>query len=240
MTMKLRPTSRTKLDESLLSHLPPFSRLDVSAIREVLDQANSWRYEAGTAVFEEGDAADRFFILLDGYIQVVRITPAGEQVIVLHIPTGQLFGIAKALGHTTYPASAITVTDCVALSWPTQMWDDFAARYTGFATDTYKTVGGRMGDMNDRVVEMATQQVEQRIACAVLRLVNQTGRKVSGGIEIGFPITRQDLSEMTGTTLHTVSRTLSGWEKLGIVKSERKKITVCAPHQLVVISTAPV
>ena len=76
------------------------------------------------------------------------------------------------------------------------------------------------------------------IIIELLRLINQTGRKVEGGIEIAFPISRQDLSEMTGTTLHTVSRMLSAWEKDGIVKSARKQITVCDPHRLVVLSTA--
>jgi CRP/FNR family transcriptional regulator, nitrogen oxide reductase regulator len=64
------------------------------------------------------------------------------------------------------------------------------------------------------------------------------GRKVDGGIEIAMPITRQNLSDMTGTTLHTVSRLLSGWERDGIVLSEREKITVTAPHRLVMLSGA--
>ena len=93
-----------------------------------------------------------------------------------------------------------------------------------------------MGELNNRVVEMATQEVEQRIANALLRLVNQTGRKVENGIEIDFPITRQDLSEMTGTTLHTVSRLLSAWEKQGLVESRRKRIVVREPHELVLLS----
>ena len=87
------------------------------------------------------------------------------------------------------------------------------AEYDGFATETDKTVGARIGEMNTRIMEMATQQVEQRIANALLRLINQTGRNVEDGIEIDFSITRQDLSEMTGTTLHTVSRMLSAWGK---------------------------
>ncbi len=233
------PNNRLRLDESLLRGLPPFAKLDAAQIGEILAQASSRRYEAGVSVFEEGQAADRFYLLLDGYVRVVRITPDGDQVIAMHIPAGQLFGIAKALGHTTYPATAITATQSLALSWPTRVWDDFTARYDGFSTETYRSVGQRMSDMNNRVVEMATQHVEQRIACALLRLIHQTGRKVADGIEINFPITRQDLSEMTGTTLHTVSRMLSAWEKDGIVKSGRKKITVCDPHQLVVLSTAP-
>ena len=226
----------TRLDESLLRELSPFSKLDDGQIREILDLARSHRFATDTVVFEEGDMADRFYLLLDGYIRVVRITPEGEQVIALHIPSGQLFGIAKALGRDTYPATSMTASECVTLSWPMRVWDDFVQKYDGFATQTYQTVGKRVEDLNSRIVEMATQQVEQRIANAVLRLINQTGRKVGGGIEIDFPITRQDLSEMTGTTLHTVSRLLSGWEKQGIVEGGRKRIIVRNPHQLVMLS----
>lgn len=236
---KARPAKfRPRLDESLLTHVPPFSKLDTRQIRDILDQASSRRYESGVAIFEEGHEAERFFMLLDGYIRVVRITPQGEQVIALHIPSGQLFGIAKAIGRDTYPATAMTAAESLALSWPTRLWDQFIADYDGFATETYKTVGNRIGEMNTRIVEMATQQVEQRVANALLRLINQTGRKVGSGIEIDFPISRQDLSEMTGTTLHTVSRLLSAWEKQGLVESGRKRITVCDPHQLVILSSA--
>ena len=93
-----------------------------------------------------------------------------------------------------------------------------------------------MGEVHNRIVEMATQQVEQRVANALLRLINQTGRKVDDGIEIDFPITRQDLSELTATTLHTASRLLSAWEKQGLVESKRKRIKVLDPHALVMIS----
>ena len=130
----------------------------------------------------------------------------------------------------------MTADECLALAWPNRLWTTFTERYDGFATETYKTVGERLGEMNNRIVEMATQQVEQRVACALLRLVTQTGRKVDGGIEIGLPITRQNISDMTGTTLHTVSRLLSGWERDGIVQSERRKITVTAAHRLVMLS----
>ncbi|MGB7318955.1 MAG: Crp/Fnr family transcriptional regulator [Planktotalea sp.] len=228
-----------RLDESLLAPLPPFSKLSKHQIREILDAASSLLIPVGTAVFNEGDKADYFYLLLDGTIRVVRITEDGEQVISLHIPAGQLFGIAPALGRDTYPASAMAASELLVLRWPTRLWPDFVAKYDGFASETYKTVGARVGDMNDRIVEMATQHVEQRIACALLRLINQSGVKLGdGSIEVGFPVTRQDVSQMTGTTLHTVSRLLSAWEKSGVVSSKRKKITIRQPHQLVVLSGA--
>ena len=225
-----------RLDESLLTHLRPFSRLEKRQIRTILDQATSRRYAAGVAIFDEGAPADLFFMLLDGHVRVVRVTPTGEQVTALHIPAGQLLGIAKAIGRDTYPASAVTATESIVLSWPTRLWDVFVAEYDGFAVETYKTVGNRLGEVHNRVMEMATQQVEQRVANALLRLINQTGREVSNGIEIDFPITRQDLSELTATTLHTASRLLSRWEKQGLVQSRRKRITVLDPHALVEIS----
>ena len=117
-----------------------------------------------------------------------------------------------------------------------RLWSEFEQRHTGFSTANQQIVGKRLNEMHDRVVEMATQQVEQRIANALVRLIRQTGRKTDSGIEVDFPITRQDLSEITGTTLHTVSRLLSAWEKRGIVESRRKHILVSQPDQLIVMA----
>ena len=228
----------SQLDESLLIGLPPFSRLERSQIREILDLAVPRRYDTGTAIFREGAEAERFYLLLDGFIRVIRTTPTGEQIIALHIAPGQLFGIAPALQRDSYPATAMAAAECLALSWPVRLWNDFTAKYDGFATESYRTVGERLGEMQTRIVELATKAVEQRVAAALLRMVNQTGRKTEDGIEIAFPITRQNISDMTGTTLHTVSRLLSAWEKDGLVKSTRKHVVVTSPHRLMMLSGA--
>lgn len=227
-----------KLDESLLSPLPPFSKLSRVQIKTILSHATSRRYDKGVSIFDEGTVADRFYLLLDGTIRVVKITPAGEQVTSLHIPAGQLFGISQALGRDTYPATANAASEILALSWPTSLWASFVANYPGFANETYKTIGERVSEMNTRIVEMSTQHVEQRIARALLRLADQSGRPIEAGTEISFPITRKDVSELTGTTLQTVSRLLSAWERVGLVNSKRKKIIVCDTHRLAALSEA--
>ncbi len=227
-----------KLDESLLTGLPPFSRLSREQIREILDAATPRRYPEGEAVFGEGLPAERFFLLLDGHIRVIRTTPEGEQVIVLHIPPGQLFGIAPAIGRDTYPATAVAASELLALSWPVRLWAGFTAKYEGFATESYRTLGARLGEFQARVTELATRAVEQRVAGALMRLATQSGRKVGDGIEIAFPITRGDIAEMTGTTLHTVSRLLAAWERDGIVASTRRHIVVTQPHRLAVLGGA--
>ena len=227
-----------RLDPDQLDALPPFSRLSQDQIRAILDLATLRRWPEGQTVFRHGDPADQFFLLLDGTIRVVRITPDGDQLVPLHIPSGQLFGIAPAFAFDAYPATAVAAVDCAGLSWPARLWPDFVDRYDGFATEAWRTVGNRMQELHSVIADMATQAVEQRVAAALLRMVNQSGRKVPGGIEITFPITRATVSEMTGTTLHTVSRLLSAWERDGIVASTRKHITVTDPHRLVLLSGA--
>jgi len=78
--------------------------------------------------------------------------------------------------------------------------------------------------------------VEQRIARSLLRIMKQSGRRSGDEIIIDFPISRQELADYTGTTLYTVSRTLSAWEKKGWVKSKKARIIIADPHALVLFS----
>lgn len=225
-----------RIERFVITGLPLFDGFSDADLDGVLDGARSARYPKDTSVFEQEEDAQAFFLLLDGHIRVVRSTPDGHQVIARYISRGELFGIAPAIGRTTYPASAVAAVDCVALSWPTSRWQELASRFPALASSTYATVGRRLQETQNRVMELVTEQVEQRVANALLRLVRQTGRKTEEGLLIDFPISRQDIAEMTGTTLHTVSRLLSDWEGRGLVRSGRQKVTVIEPHRLVLIA----
>ena len=224
------------LDRSLISGLPAFAGLDGRDLDAILSRARSSRFAKDSEVFGQDEEAGSFFLLLSGHIRVVRTSPEGHQVIARYITEGELFGIAIAMGRTTYPASAVAAVDCVVLAWPNSAWADLQSRFPAFGASAYRTIGSRLQDTQTQVMEMSTQQVEQRIAHALLRIVSQSGRKTPEGIEIDFPITRQDIAEMTGTTLHTVSRLLSAWEDQGIVRSARQKVMVTDPHALMLVA----
>lgn len=224
------------LDRTLISGLPLFQGLLPQEQETILKDAKSSRYPKDVTIFSQEEEAHSFFLLLAGHIRVVKTTPEGEQVIARYINEGELFGIATAIGRTTYPANAIAAVDCVTLAWPIRLWKDFTGLYPSFTAGAYVTVGRRLQETQDRVVEMSTEQVEQRMAHALLRLVNQAGRKTDSGIEIDFPITRQDIAEMTGTTLHTVSRIMSAWENRGLIFGGRQKVIVADPHGLMLIA----
>lgn len=224
------------LDRSVLQTLAPFSGLSAMELELVTAGATSRLYAAGAPVFGQGDAAESFFVLAHGRLRVTQVTPAGEQVVVRVVNPGDLFGIARALRRAAYPGTAMAVVESIALSWPMSEWDEMVSRYPAFAASTIRTIGDRLQDAQTRIREMSTEAVERRLGHTVLRLTQQSGKREPEGIRIDFPISKQDLAEMTGTTLHTVSRILTAWEAAGIVNGGRQKLLVRDPHRLLLIA----
>lgn len=216
----------TPIDRARLAAMPLFAGVDAPTLEEILAAARTARYAKETVVFAQEEEAHSFFVLIEGRLRVTKLTPNGQQVVVRFVSAGDLFGIAPAVGRTTYPASATAIVDTVAAAWPTPAWPRLLALNPAFAANALKTVGSRLQDAHARVVELATEPVEQRIARALLRLAERSGRRSADFVEIDFPLSRQDVAEMTGSTLHTVSRILSAWERDGIVAGGRRRIAV--------------
>ena len=216
----------SSIDRSLVSSLPIFADLSPGDIDDILREARPLRLPKDAAVFEQGQEAHWFYLLLNGRVRAQRLTPAGEQVVIRFIGPGEMFGVAMAIGRDAYPATAVAIVDSLALAWPNSAWPPLLARHPHLGVHTMQTLGARLQESQTRLVEMSTQEVERRIAHTLLRLLDQGGRKTSDGVLIDFPISRKDIAQMVGTTLHTVSRIMSAWEVRGVVLSGRRKIIV--------------
>lgn len=216
-----------KVDRTVVRSLSLFSKMGDDDLDKLLIHASSRLVPAGEAIFEQGQPATYFFLLIHGRLKVTQVTQDGQQIIVRVVHPGDLFGFAKALQRVDYPGTATAACESVVLSWHTDLWPQFVEQNPYLAVSTMQTIGQRLEEAHTRIREMSTQEVERRVAHAVLRLSQQAGRKEGTGIRIDFPISRQDIAEMTGTTLHTVSRILSGWEAKGLVQGGRQKLLVC-------------
>jgi CRP-like cAMP-binding protein len=220
------------LHRSLIQSLPLFSAMDAAELDEVIAQATALRIPKGTAVFKQGDAAKNFFVLLNGRLKAVKTLPDGQQVVIRFVAPGDIYGIAKALNRKDYPATATAFVDSVTLAWDIGVWDDFMGRHPAFARNVMQMMGRRIEEAHTKLQVISTQDVEHRVAYTILRLVTQSGRKVDEGVLIDFPLSRQDIAEATGTTLHSVSRVLSAWENAGLVLVGRRKVIVCDTERL--------
>lgn len=227
----------TPLCHALLRNLDLFRPLSDAELQAALLGAQPCRLDAGAAAFHQGEPAAHFFVLLHGCLKVTQVTPDGEQVLVRYVNPGDLFGLARAMRQACYPASVVAVQESVCLAWPAAAWDEFAASHPRLNAAALQTMGRRLQDAHLRIQELSTDEVEQRVARAMLRLFEQSGQPVADGIGIGFPITRQDIAELTGTTLHTVSRLLNDWKQRGIVDCGRKRVVLRSPAALARLSS---
>jgi len=221
-----------KVDRTVLKSLALFERMTDADLDAMLEPATPRRVAQGDAVFEQGAPAKSFFLLLHGRLKVTQVTHDGQQIIVRMVHPGDLFGFAMALRRQDYPGTATAAAESLILGWPTDTWSRFVEQNPRLAMSAMQTIGQRLEEAHTRIREMSTEEVEKRVAHAVLRLSKQAGKAVGTAIKIDFPISRQDIAEMTGTTLHTVSRILSAWEGKGIVEGGRQKLTVIDPQRL--------
>ncbi|MGY6269662.1 Crp/Fnr family transcriptional regulator [Achromobacter denitrificans] len=224
------------LCHTLLRNLEIFSPLNDAQLKSALRGAQPFRLVAGALAYRQGAATSHFFVLLSGHLKVAQLTADGEQVVVRYVNPGDMFGLARGMGQSHYPATVQAVLESVCLAWPDSFWDRFVGNHPQLSAVALQTMGQRLQDAHLRIQELSTDEVEQRVARTILRLIESSGQPTAGGIGIGFPITRQDIAEMTGTTLHTVSRLLSDWKQRGIVDSSRKRIVLRSPAALARLS----
>jgi CRP-like cAMP-binding protein len=222
--------------QELLRQAALFGNLPAADLAALAEQARPRTLARGGFFFHQGDLATTLYLLAEGHVRLTQITPEGHQVVLRFITPGQVFGGIAALGDDAYPVGAEAVDSCRALAWEGPTLAALLERSPRLALNFARHLAARVQELQDRLRELATERVEQRVARTLLRLVRQTGRRVEGGVLIDFALSRQDLAQMTGATLYTVSRILSRWEEEGIVAGGRTRILVRVPHQLVALA----
>jgi CRP-like cAMP-binding protein len=184
--------------------------------------------------FMQGDPSSHAYVLVAGRVKMVQITPHGQQITLRIMTPGQTFGgVAMLNPESGYPATAQAVEDSTAMAWNTAILRDLAENDASISLNIMTLMHGYITELHERQQALVTERVEQRIARSLLKLAAQSGKKVDEGILIDMRITRQDIAEMSGTTLYTVSRVLNEWERGGLLYIGREKVVIREPHGLV-------
>lgn len=219
----------------LLRRCAYFSGLP-DATQDAAAAAQTRRVAGGEFIFQQGEPAGHFYVLAAGAARLSQISPEGRQVIMGLIGPGQEIGIIAAIPGAVYPLDLQATQDCLALMWDRASLHRLFETHPALGLRALRMVSGRFVELQERYRELATERVERRLARALLRLSAQAGRPDADGITIAVPLARQDLAELTGTTLFTVSRTLSAWEGAGVIRSGRERVTICDPGRLTAIA----
>jgi CRP-like cAMP-binding protein len=213
-----------------------FVGLPVPVLKTVAAAARPRRVPHGTRIFNQGDEGVRAHAVIEGGVRISQTGSDGAQVVVRFICPGEMFGTVALFTDRCYPADATAMGETVEASWSELELLNLMTRYPQIAINAVRIIGQRLQEMQNRVRELATQRAERRIAHTLVRLAQRSGHGTATGTVIPFPLRRKDIADVAGTTLHTASRILSGWEKAGLMASQHHRLTIRNPSELLRIA----
>lgn len=218
------------LDE--FGKIPLFQGVARRDLEQLAQAAHHKRLHAGEFFFLQDDPAECMYVLLEGRVKLSQVGPEGEQVLIRVITPVSLFALVAITTSSSYLVTAQAAEDSLALYWTRQELMEFVLRTPQMALNAMRIMAERLQEVQERFRQVTTERVERRLVYTLFRLAAQAGKKVDQGVLIDLVLTRQDLAEMSGTTLFTVSRMLSSWEKRGLVLASREQVIICNPHGL--------
>ncbi len=219
-----------------LAQIHLFKGLEQSDLVKIAELCHERSISRDGFFFHQGEPATQIHVLHTGQVRVLQTTPDGNQVLLRFINPMDMFGGVAAFGQAEYPASAQAAQDSTAWVWDATRIRALMREIPQLALNALDHTAATIQQLQDRVRELQTERVGRRVARALLRLARQSGKRTEQGILIDHPLSRQDLAEMTGTNLYSVSRILSRWEKQGWVEAGRERVVLRIPHRLVILA----
>lgn len=203
----------------LLTRLPLLSDLPSADITGLASMTRFEQIERDQVIFYQGDLCDRVWLVYTGRVKIVYHDTDGREVILEIISPGEVFG-GTVLFFPTHPATAIAMEDSVVASFSAEAYSQFLLQRPATILKLLKMLGARHLAMIN-MQTMAGERVERRMAHILLKLSSRVGRDTLDGRMITIPLSRQDLADMACTTLETSIRTISRFQKEGIILTRR-------------------
>ncbi|HEX9186054.1 MAG TPA: Crp/Fnr family transcriptional regulator [Vicinamibacteria bacterium] len=233
-----RTDVQTGLDfrSHLVERIALFRGLPPESYAELVSQMRERRVPRRQLFFAEGDPASDLVVLCAGRAKLTQGSMNGQRVILRLTGPGEVLGgLGTGIGGR-HSATAEALEPSHALVWDGRTLDTFSERHPVLLRNTIRILSERLRALELAHLELASEKVPQRLAHTLLRLVAQVGRPFEGGALVS--LFREELAEMTGTTLFTVSRILSEWEARGVVRPRREGVVVDDTEGLVSIAEA--
>jgi CRP/FNR family transcriptional regulator len=210
-----RPTAET------LAAIPLFRRVKPDDRERIANVASMRAFDAGERIFEEGDDSAFFFVVATGRIKVYKHAPDGRDVILEMFGPGGPLGAVATYEARPYPASAVALEPASCLVIPRETFFALLEQYPSLVRGLLGSLSLRLVELTTRLTELTGGRIESRLARLFLKLADQLGRQEQGGAYIPLPLSRQELADLTGTTIETSIRVMSRWNKDQILLTQK-------------------
>jgi CRP-like cAMP-binding protein len=190
----------------------------------------------GEVLFREGEPAAALYLVESGRIKLTQLTAEGREVIMRYVASGDAFAAVALFERSTYPVTARATERTRLRAWPREILPGLVRDHPRFEANLLRIVSSHTREALSRVRELASEPVAQRLARTLMRLGQQIGRREADGPVLVERITQQEIAEISGASLYTVSRTMADWQERGIVETGRQQFRIRDPQGLAGIS----
>jgi CRP-like cAMP-binding protein len=197
---------------------------------EIASCAKATTFARDELLFMQGQPVRNLVLIQTGRVKLTQLSPGGNEVILWMNGSGDTVGVPADRNSCSHTCSARAMDQCRALTWEYAKLQQLLNEYPQIRNNINQILSSRLNELEERFREVATEKVAKRLALTLLRLVKQVGKQSHAGVEIS--LSREELAQMTGTTLFTISRILSKWGEEGFVSPRREAVVVRDPQRL--------
>ncbi len=221
---------------TILRQLPFFKDLPDEAISEINALFRDQGYEVSDTIYFAGDPASKLYVVAAGKVKLLRHALTGQEVVLDFLLPGDFFGSLPVLGEDTHRDTAQAHTTACVLTITASDFQSILQRYPQVSFVLLEIMGSRLREAREVIHQLSASPVESRIAATLLKLASKLGEERAGELLIQLPLTRQDLADMTGATVETVSRIMSQFRKQALIRSGRGWVAITDRDALTRIS----
>jgi len=206
---------------------PLFCVLRPDALELLLRRALVRAYEAGESVFQAGEPAERFFLIVQGRIKVYKISASGGQQILHAYGPGATFGEAALWAGGRFPAYGEASERAVLLSLSRAVLREAFAGNPDLAIGMLAGLSQKLREFVRLIEDLALKPVPARLAGALLDEARRAGCD-----RFRMLRNKKDLAAHIGTIPETFSRALRRLKNAGLIEVRGPAIAILKPAQL--------
>jgi CRP-like cAMP-binding protein len=212
--------------DAILARTPVFRRLAPQDRRRVAEATTIRQYPKGATIFEQDAPADAFYTIAAGRVKIFKMLPSGKDLILEVFGTGDPLGAVAVYDERPFPASAVALEDTTCLVIPRPVFFRLLEEHPSLVRGLMLGMTVRLVELTNRLAELSGTRIEPRFARLFLKLAGDMGRQDRGGTFIPLALSRQELADMTGTTIETAIRIMSRWGKQDVVRTDKDGFVV--------------
>lgn len=210
-----------------------FQSLSPSDLNAIARVAKLKSVERGAYICHEGQKSSHFHLVQHGKVKIVKHTIFGKDVILDICTAGEIFLIEPIFDDNIYAASAIAVEDSTILMVDRRKLVLYMDQNPGMMRYALKEMAGSIRNLKTQIKELSVGKVDYRIANMMLKLGNKIGYEDNEGhVQVDISLSRQDIADLTGTTIETAIRTMSRFSKQDVLRTTRNSILILDRNRL--------